>query len=78
MSRWFAKNYACHEFGFSRIALGIRNTTEGGTVYNIIAKTLTPDMGADNFANRREIREKLCLQERKAPLLAKISLGERG
>jgi hypothetical protein len=63
---------------FSRIALGIRDTIEGGIVYSIIAKTFTPDMGADNFANRREIREKLCLQEWKAPLLAKNSLGERG
>jgi hypothetical protein len=63
---------------FSRIALGIRDRTEGGTVYSIIAKTLTLDMGAENFANRREIRENLSLEEPKAPALAKISLGERG
>ncbi len=63
---------------FSRIALGIRDTTECDTVYSIIAKTLTPDMGADNFANPREIRKKLRLQEPKAPPLAKNNPDEQG
>ncbi len=53
-------------------------TQQSVALSSIIAKTLAQDMGADNLANPREIREKPSLQEPKAPPLAKNSSGERG